>query len=271
MDWIQGDKFKALTPLTYSPTVKAPGDYDNLENTLDISKLSDVNLVYTHTIYAKQLFEVIAGVKNTFVIITHNADINVDSTFILPGNVIKWYTQNVNVTDSRIESIPIGLENDRWFKGLKKKEKMEGLLTKPKKIRNWVYMNHNINTNMVKRAVPYYYLENKYFVSSRHGMNGHNFDEYIDNVYHHRFVICPEGNGLDTHRTWEALYLGTIPIEKKNINNQFYKDLPISFVRNWDEVTEDFLAEEYARITTKEWNLDKLKFEYWKNKILRYE
>ena len=30
------------------------------------------------------------------------------------------------------------------------------------------------------------------------------------------YVVCPEGNGIDTHRLWEALYLRTIPIMQKN-------------------------------------------------------
>ena len=34
-------------------------------------------------------------------------------------------------------------------------------------------------------------------------------------LLNYMFVICPEGNGIDTHRMWEALYLRTIPIIKK--------------------------------------------------------
>jgi hypothetical protein len=63
--------------------------------------------------------------------------------------------------------------------------------------------------------------------------------------------------------------LNTIPIEKRNINNQFYIDLPICFVNNWDEITEDFLNSEYERINNIEWNYDKLTFSYWKEKILK--
>lgn len=31
-------------------------------------------------------------------------------------------------------------------------------------------------------------------------------------IRQHRFVLCPPGNGLDTHRYWEVLYWGSIPI-----------------------------------------------------------
>jgi hypothetical protein len=64
--------------------------------------------------------------------------------------------------------------------------------------------------------------------------------------------------------------MGSIPIEKRNINNQFYTDLPILFVDSWEEINEALLQDEYERIIHCQWNMDKLNFEYWKNKILSY-
>jgi len=89
-------------------------------------------------------------------------------------------------------------------------------------------------------------------------------------VKKHKFVLCPEGNGTDTHRTWETLYVGSIPIEKRNINNSFYQDLPICFVDSLSEINEDFLNYEFDRIKNTKWNLDKLNFSYWKDKIINY-
>ena len=73
---------------------------------------------------------------------------------------------------------------------------------------------------------------------------------------------------MDSHRKWECLYMGTIPIDKRNIDNQFYQDLPICLVDKWEDITEDFLLGEYERIQSADWNMDMLNFEYWKNKIL---
>ena len=94
-----------------------------------------------------------------------------------------------------------------------------------------------------------------------------NFENYIDNIYNHKFVICPEGNGIDTHRKWETLYLKSIPIEKRCINSSFYEDLPICLVNDWSEITEEFLNKEYNRISNSTWNLNKLDMFYWKNEI----
>ena len=35
--------------------------------------------------------------------------------------------------------------------------------------------------------------------------------EYLMALGRHRFVISPRGNGLDAHRTWETLLVGSIP------------------------------------------------------------
>lgn len=61
-----------------------------------------------------------------------------------------------------------------------------------------------------------------------------------------KFIASPFGNGLDCHRTYEALMLGCIPIVRdynptsKGLNplRELYKDLPVHFVNEWDEIYE---------------------------------
>ena len=267
-DFIQGDKFQTVATYTYAPPVRAFGDYCKLPNTLNVGSLKEGDIVYTHTFYAKQLFELLRGVTKKIVLITHNADTHVDESFYpIPDCITKWYTQNVAVVNPIIESLPIGLENDRWFPEVRKKEKMDAVFNTPKgECRNLVYMNHSIATCPAKRTKVTELLTGKPWVTVENGVD---FDTYLNGVYNHRFVICPEGNGIDTHRTWECLYMGTIPIEKKNINNQYYTDLPIVFVDDWEEVTEERLSKENRfadRVTN--WNFHKLLFKYWRNKIL---
>ncbi len=274
MDWIQGQRFISIADFSFAPDKRRPDDYDKLVNTFDIKKLKAKNIIYTHTFYVNQLFDIIANDSKDFIIVTHNSDVNIDESLKPPKNVLKWYSQNINVKDSRIESIPIGIENNRWFikRGEDKRNRMLSIMSyQPKYYKNLVYMNHNVSTNPDKRQEVYDYLEKKPWVTVERGKNGHEFTDYIRNIYNHWFVICPEGNGMDTHRTWETLYMGSIPIEKRNINNQFYSDLPICFVDDWTELTEKFLEDEYVRIVHAKWNMDKLKFTYWKNKIQKGE
>lgn len=282
MEWIQGDKFKTIADFTFSPKVKHGDDYDNLPNTFDITKLRETNIIYTHLVYTKTFIDIIKHINKKFILITHSCDCRIEKIGIvrpngcgkvqsideveLPDNLIKWYSKNVNTDDPRVESIPIGLENNRWFVHLHKIEQMQNKLKEEKKIKNILYINHNIATNPAERLKPYSIFNNSWTTLIK-GHNGYKYERYLDDLYNHKFILCPQGNGMDTHRTWEALYLGTIPIEKRNINNQFYIDLPICFVDDWEEITEPFLKREYERITTANWNLEKLDFNYWKNKI----
>ena len=157
-----------------------------------------------------------------------------------------------------VRSIPIGIENDFWLKD--KKKIMLQKLQNPKQYRSLVYCNHNINTNPKHRKKPYEILRGEKWATVHVGSNGQGFDTYIDNVYNHPFVVCPEGNGIDTHRVWECLYMNTIPIVLKNINNSFYEDLPILFLNDWEEMEEKTLYDAFMDMSRKEWNMDKLNF-----------
>jgi hypothetical protein len=67
-------------------------------------------------------------------------------------------------------------------------------------------------------------------------------DEFYPLLSKFYFNVCPMGNGFDTHRFWETLMVGTIPIVKShdyfdNILYQ-YPSIPIIVVKNWLELPE---------------------------------
>ena len=53
------------------------------------------------------------------------------------------------------------------------------------------------------------------------------------------FEASPRGNGIDCHRTWEALILKTIPIVKTSRFDPAYDGLPVVIVKDWDEITPE--------------------------------
>lgn len=268
MDWITGEKFKDLANFTFAPTLRSYDDYDNLINSFHLDKVYNGCIIYTHTFYVKKLFEILGGTTKQVYVITHNSDMNIDDSFTVPDNVIRWYAQNVNVVHPKITPIPIGLENDRWFKNVNKKQKMLDIVRKSHSTKNWLYVNHNVATNPYKRKELYPLFEGKFFATVESGKNGQEFDNYLMNIYSHKYVACPEGNGLDTHRTWETLYVGAIPVEKRNPNNtEFAKIYPMLLVDSWSDVTEDILYKKWWDLS-KQYNKEKLVFEYWKNKIV---
>ena len=88
------------------------------------------------------------------------------------------------------------------------------------------------------------------------------------------FVVSPPGNGLDCHRTWEALNLGCIPIliriiltKETEWQYDCYKDLPVLIVDQWEDITQDLLDTTITEFREKEFNYDKLTLKYWVDKI----
>lgn len=269
MDWIQGHKFQQMSTWTFKPHDTAPCDYYCYSNTLDLSKLKDGDIIYTQgfTHYKHALLNIIRGTKNV-ILISHNCDNPVDDSFDIPDNVIIWYAQNVTTMHPKVSGIPTGLENDIRDFGKNKKEKMLAKMNETKNIKNLVYIDHRIGVNPAERTRPYQVLSNKPWVTAKTDTDNVSYDVYLDNLYNHKFVICPWGNGISTHRPWEAMYMNTIPIERRDTNNRFYRDMPICFINDWDELTEDFLNNEYNRIINLDWDKEMLTFAYWKNKII---
>jgi len=64
--------------------------------------------------------------------------------------------------------------------------------------------------------------------------------EFYTKLTKTKFVICPFGAGKDTHRVYEALFFGAIPIIKSSFLDPMYKLLGECWIVNdWSEVTED--------------------------------
>lgn len=85
------------------------------------------------------------------------------------------------------------------------------------------------------------------------------------------FVISPHGNGLDCHRTWEALCLGCIPIVKTSPLDFLYDGLPVLIVDSWDEVSMELLERIQLEYSTRVFSYEKLQLGYWMEKIRKGE
>jgi hypothetical protein len=70
-----------------------------------------------------------------------------------------------------------------------------------------------------------------------------------------KFVLSPPGNGPDCHRTWEAIYLGAVPVVKSEFWPFNGFALPVLVLQDWDQLAESLGS--YAgmrKITTFELN-----------------
>lgn len=82
-----------------------------------------------------------------------------------------------------------------------------------------------------------------------------------------KFVVSPPGAGIDAFRTWEALLLGCYPIVKSSFLNSLYENLPVVIIKNWSEVTKEFLDNKLEEFQKKEFDWQKIFAPYWFEKI----
>jgi len=81
------------------------------------------------------------------------------------------------------------------------------------------------------------------------------------------FVVSPPGEGLDCHRTWEALCLGCIPIMISTPLDDMFEGLPVLIVKSWSDVTRELLDNTISEYSKKEFCMDKLSLQYWLGQI----
>jgi len=89
----------------------------------------------------------------------------------------------------------------------------------------------------------------------------------------HRFVVSPRGNGLDSHRTWEALLVGCIPIVRSSKLDPLYARLPVLIVSEWRDVTPTLLRNFYAKVSSTRalYDYNRLFADYWIGNIRMHQ
>jgi hypothetical protein len=81
------------------------------------------------------------------------------------------------------------------------------------------------------------------------------------------FILSPFGNGMDCHRTWEALCLGCIPILMAPGFKKMFENLPVLIVNNWSDVNQELLNKTITEFQTRTFDYEKLSLKYWVDKI----
>ena len=109
------------------------------------------------------------------------------------------------------------------------------------------------------------------FCNDIHDFSGKSIVNTWEKHKDYAFELSPSGNGLDCHRTYEAIILNTIPIVRSNTLDPIYKehDLPIVIVDEWSEVTPENLQIWHNKYKHNFGNRtkNKMKINYWKELI----
>lgn len=269
-EFITGEKFELLCD------VDAEKDKDFLSSIERCNK--NVVTVFSQTHELKNRIPQITKLNKKFIIVSHNSDGHIqyepatrwfDYQWKPEKNIVNWFCQNVDVDEPTVTPLPISVENTYVFKPEQKQQYMVDLRDAGLKKEIAVFICYNPETNPGERKPPLKLFEDKPWATICSGYNNVDlYKPYFDKMARHQFVLCPEGNGMDTIRTWEALYLGCIPIVKPRVFTEWYAGrLPIIIVNDWKEVTVKLLINKLQEFDSikHDWNV--LKMSYWKNEI----
>jgi hypothetical protein len=111
-------------------------------------------------------------------------------------------------------------------------------------------------------------------ISKEFGVQIKKLPEIYERNRQYPFWLSPRGNGIDCHRTWEALYLDIIPIVWNNSLNVLYENLPVVIINDYEQLNEEFLYEKLNEISKKKlskekiYKYEKLRNAYWRRLIL---
>ena len=278
--FLSGDTYRAFCDVLYDETALCTAD--------DIFERATVFV--SSRLLDDFVQKILPAVKYSFILITHQDDPNVtDSDFHRriadDTKIIHWFAQNCTLEHPKVTPLPIGLE-DRWkhnagvltdFKKFIKNEKKSvyrlSAADNTGKRKAEILLGFSLGTNPDNRFQCYRALWGKPFVHEIYrAPNAHLYHKMLQRSL---FVASPAGNGLDCHRTWEALYLQTIPIVEDNYMNRFFASLglPLLCIKDWKECenwTVDFLKDTYRRIMQKA-DTAALYSSWWEDKIKRLQ
>ena len=195
---------------------------------------------------------------------------------LLPDNLHKWYTINANKVHDKIVPIPLGLQNLHWRKdgNIQSEPNTYAKYSQTKKDKD-IFMsfstgnNYHERSNCVEQArihLPNNRITYQPFTPQDRKDEGF-VDKYFQNVSRYKMVLCPWGAGKDTHRLWETMYLGSIPITRMCTAYRDFADYPIIFVDKWSDLNFDNLLKEYEIQLTKLQSDTRIYIDYWRSKI----
>jgi len=274
-DFVSGETIKEACPAFWKPT-----GYDHSVST----KITDRSTVFCKTESAlNEYFDIVRRKPELVVnVVTHNSDVLIGENIakLKPTNVNRWFAINSIHPDPSITPIPLGLANS-YCPITNKIEDIKSINT-AKSRQKLLYVNHRTHTFPQERAPLLGMFINKeakgerWFTIAENCKRPHDemgarhkatIRSFLEEMVEHKFVLCPRGNGVDTHRIWEALYSRTIPVVRYEAAYRNFTDLPILFVDDWRVLNENFLENQYELMSKRKWNYNKLRTSWWKDEI----
>ena len=171
--------------------------------------LCNSKIIFCNSDYAEEFLETFGGWIKAQVLIFGNSDRDFsDWTVQIPNSVKRIYLQNSTLIDPMFSVLPIGIENLSIAMNGRPKFFKEKYVNQEKNycgLAGPLSMTHSERSSFLSDV----WMNQQKIYFQKNWLSPHKYAKLSSN---YQFILCPRGNGLDTHRFWESLYRGSIPI-----------------------------------------------------------
>jgi hypothetical protein len=196
-----------------------------------------------------------------YVLFSHNSDRPVDERFrrrVEREPLVLWFARNLCLDHPKLRALPAGIANPRWTHGNQAAFKR---LQQEKRPKTALFeVSFDVGTNRAER-------ERCVAETGLAPRRSSSFEEYLGRLASSYFCISPNGNGIDCHRTWEALYVGTIPVVTRSVLTDQHADFPLVVLDDWSEFASiDFSPRLYEQVWG-DWSAESLRLDRYFERI----
>jgi hypothetical protein len=213
---------------------------------LNIEKLKNGNKIFVKTDYLPFfLTNILQHINVRFILITGVSDFEIDNRylpFLNNDKIIKLIGPNISIQNHpKINKMLIGFQEPSRKNG--KQENLFKMYNTKIDFNNKInklLITYCTNTHNSRNNVNILFKNDKYsnFTDFSDKLE---YNDYLTKINNYKFVLCPRGNGIDTHRFTEILFMGSVPVVEKNGLSDLYDKFPCILVDKFEDITYDLL------------------------------
>lgn len=234
-----------------------------------VQKIKEASVIFINSGDADKFFCEYGKIINAKVLIFGNNDVDFHHfDFPISSSIKKIFLQNSTINDPLFQTIPIGIESLKYVtNGVPKLFSLKYVeAAKTNRILVGPFGNTHIEraTLQAKAERGFSMVD---FVYERLKPI-----EYASLCSSYAVIACPRGNGLDTHRFWEALYRGAVPLVKESPWSNYWsrKGVPMIEIADWDCDLDKILDRESRNFEFNPVNLEILWEPFWYSEIRQW-
>ena len=227
---------------------------------LHMKPISPVDKMWLSDFDDEDLLELCSHFPDTqFTIFTAFEDTPLDDYIWdkIPDNVVSINTANGVVFGGKVKPFPHGIER-KMYPGYDHHEILREFIEDDRKATKKLFICHREDTGARRHLRDHFKDKDWATVAPSLG-----YEEYLTGIKDHKFVLCPSGNGIESARNWETLYMKRVPVfEDHPYLREMFKDFPAVFVDKFENLTEEMLDDELYEEALK-MDMEKLTLTHW--------